>query len=220
MSGNAAVTKATIVNWALTEIGSFATFSIEDDSDLAGQIDNTWQRCVDHCFSMHDWTFCRRTSRLTRHATAPENGWQFGFDLPGDKIGDPLKLLARAGQSPEPLRNFDLEGNAVYTNVATCWARCRVAVDPQYWDPGFRSAFTVALAGFLAIPVSHDKDERDSQFTRAFGTPSKEGTGGMFGRLMAQNKAAAPIGQPLLNQDPLTAAHDTGVRDPWYGRFA
>lgn len=213
------IDKPTIINWALSDLGSFSTFSTEDDSDLADQIEKTWQRCVDHCFGLHDWTFARRTYKLNRHAAQPDNGWQYGFDLPGGMIGDPLKMLERAGQSPQPLRHYDIEGRAVYANVPQCWARVRQLVRPDKWDPAFRAAFTVALAGYLAVPVTHNSDERDARMVQAFGTPSKEGTGGMFGRLIAQNRAAAPVGQPLLNDDPLTAARDSFGGMPWHGRY-
>jgi len=213
------ITKPDIVNRALVGIGAGTRFSIDDDSDAAAAIRLVWDQLIDFTFGMHDWTFCRKTFKLSRHAETPDNGWPFGFDLPGNKIGDPLKMMARAGQSPEPLRDFDLEGGAVFTCVPDVWARCRVLVDPDVWDPAFRAAFVRALEAELCVPIWQDDKLRDQKLTEAYGTPSREMTGGMFGRLIAQNRASAPVGSPILNSDPLTEARVTGgpLSGPWHG---
>ncbi|GGE79099.1 hypothetical protein H1W37_19475 [Stappia taiwanensis] len=208
------IDKVVIINWALTDIGAFATFSVDGDDDLSGQIQRTWQRCVDHCFGLADWKFCKQTFKLTRTGRQPVNGWPHEFALPGGRIGDPLKVMTDP-RSRQPCRNFDLEGDFLYAEAMDIWVTIKVERDPEHWDPAFRTAFTAALAGYLAVPVTQNTNLRDEQFKLAFGTPSKEGTGGMFGRLMAQNKAAAPIGQPLSDQNPLTLAGS----GPWHGRF-
>ncbi len=42
----------------------------------------------------------------------------------------------------------------------------------------------------------------------------------MIGRLMAQDKASQPVGDPLLASDPLTLLITQAVADlPWYGRY-
>lgn len=209
------IDKPVIVNWALSKIGSFATFTIDGEDDLSSQIELTWQRCVDQCFGLTDWTFLKRTFQLDRTTEKPVNGWSYEFALPGGRIGDPLKVMAgKTGR--EPYRHYDLEGGHLYADIQEIRATLKIYLDPEYWDPGFRSAFTTALAGYLAVPVSHDTDMRDSLLREAFGTPSKEGTGGLFGRLMAQNKAGSPVGHPLANADPLTAARHGGS---WHGRY-
>lgn len=216
-----AIDEATIINRALTSIGAGPMFSIDDGSDLSEQIANTYPRCVDQIFGMHDWTFARKTFRNARLAERPDNGWNYAFELPGNRIGNPLKIMDRAGQSPNPLRNFTLEEGRLFCNAAETWSVCKVLVDPDYWDPSFRAAFVVALAGYLAVPVWQDQDLQNDKLVEAFGTPSREGTGGLFGRLMAQDKASAPIGDNLLAHDPLTAVHNTGGSYdlPWHGRW-
>ena len=208
------IDQAVIVNWALAKIGSFATFSIDGDDDLSSQVNLTWQRCVDQCFGLADWSFLKRTFSLDRTAEAPINGWAYEFALPGGRIGDPLKIMAGTGR--QPLRCYDIEGDHLYADEAAVRGTFKVYRDPEYWDSAFRAAFTTALAAYLAVPVAHDTDMRDLYHREAFGTPSKEGTGGLFGRLMAQNRAGAPIGHPLAAADPLTGARTGGS---WYGRY-
>lgn len=215
------IDRATIINEALTDIGAGPMFSIDDGSELSEQIEATWRRVVDQVFGMHDWSFARKTFKNKRLADRPDNGWAYAFELPGNRIGNPLKIMDRAGQSPSPLRCFAIEEGLLFANVKDTWSLCKVLVDPDYWDPSFRAAFVIALSGYLAIPVWADQDLREAKLVEAFGTPSREGTGGLFGRLMGQDKASAPIGEPLLASDPLTAVHHTGGRAylPWHGEF-
>lgn len=202
---DADITTATIVNWALIDLGHPPSFSIDSESRLGGIVDQVWPRVVDRTFGLHDWTFCRRTKKLPRKEETPETGWKYAFTLPGDKVGDPLKMMTDPRRET-PLREFSLEGNEAHADVPELWARCRVLVKPNAWDPAFRSAFVTALASALAYPVLSDDDKGAELFMKAFGSPSQGGAGGEFGRLIAQNMAASPVGSPFAGYDPLINA--------------
>lgn len=218
----ATIDKAMIINWALTEIGAGPMFSTADESPLAQNIDNTWQRTVDFAFGLEDWNWARRTVRLDQLADAPENGWRYGFDLPGDRIGQAIAFLDQAGHSPRALRQFHIEGGTVYANVPELWAEIRVIVAVDDWDVNFRAAFTKLLASELAIPVFQDKSLKEDLRTICLGQPHEKNTGGLFGRLMAQNKAAEPMGaSPLMAATPLDDARYSsgpGFMD-WAGKY-
>lgn len=209
------IDRAMIINWALTELGAGAVFSDDDGSDLSMQIENTWQRVVDHVFALHDWSWSRKTVKLTGLADVPINGWSKAFALPGDRIGPPKAFLQAAGTNPILLRNYAIEGATVYANCSDVWATLRRIIEPGDWDAAFRAAFVKALAGALAVPVYQDKGLAQDLMVEAFGTPSEKGTGGMFGRLIAQDMSAEPLANPLLDGDPLTAAR-TGSGDPYF----
>ncbi|MEK1929090.1 MAG: hypothetical protein AAAC47_04780, partial [Pararhizobium sp.] len=188
MEDDQTIDKATVVNMSLiTRLGVPGNYSVDGETDLGGTVDVVWPLAVAQCFSLHDWNFCRRTTKLTRHATAPDNGWQYGFDLPGNKVGDPLKVLRQAGNNEDPLRDFTIEGFSLFANEPEVWARCKVNVDPQYWDDGFMVGFVIVLGAYLAVPVLQNEKMRDDSLAEAFGTPSQGGGGGYFGRLLAQN---------------------------------
>jgi hypothetical protein len=214
------IDKATIVNWALTDIGAGPMFSIDDDGDLAMQVAATWDRVVDGTFGKHDWTFCRITAIMNRDAATPENGWKYGYQLPSPRLSNPLAYLPDPARCRDVIRHFTLQQGKMYCNEPSAWAVYKTYVDPDYWDPAFRAAFVIALAGMLAVPVWQDEDMRDRRLAQAFGSPSLQGTGGEIGRLMAQDKASAPIGEhPLLAHDPLSDVRPTGAGDAWYGRW-
>lgn len=211
------IDRVTIINWALADLGASPVMSIDDGSDQAGTVAQCWQRCVDHCFSLHDWHDFRKSFRLERAPDRPFNGWAFEHFLPGVRIGGALKVM-QAG-STEPVRDFDREGASIFSNHDDLWVRLKVYLDPQHWEPGFRAAFTVALAAYLAVPIRSSTDMRDTLMAQAFGTPSREGTGGMFGRLIAQDRAAAPIGRPIANAEPVLGDRTGSRPAPWHGSF-
>ena len=196
----------TLANRALSRLGQAPTFSLDSADKRAAKIHMAWRDCLDRCFALHDWSWARRTTRLPRRAECPANGWAYGFDLPGDRIGDPLKVMHCPTGPHSPLRDFDIEGGVLYANVPDVWVRLRVEVDPAFWDPGFRSAFVVAFAAFLAVPLQQDADLEAQLFATAFGTSAQGQAGGLFGRLISQNRAGSPVGSPLLRGDPLTDA--------------
>lgn len=210
----AALTRAMIVNWALAELGIAPKFTDADSSTLGQQVTIFWQRCEAHCFGLHDWTFARATRKLTRRDETPNNGWAYAYDMPGDRIGPPLKVTT----DPEcrlPLRAYDIEGAVLYAAEPTAYARIRVAVDLAAWPPQFASAFGTALAHYLAVPLTQDLDMAASKKVEAFGRDHEGGAGGLFGRLIAQDRAGQPLGSPQLADDPFTA----GRSGMWSGRW-
>lgn len=212
--------EATIINSALTEIGAGPMFSIDDDSDLAEQIQYCWRTVVDRTFGLAYWTFARKTFRNTRLAATPENGFRYGFSLPGGRIGQPLKYSSDA-RCRSPIRDFTLEAGQFFCDQPDTWSLCRVYVAPENWQPEWRAAFILALEGYLSVPVWQDRQMRDDLLAEAFGTPSQGGAGGVFGRLIAQDVASQPTGEPQTLDDPLSGARFSGAGpDHWAGRYA
>lgn len=212
----AEITKATIVNWALSEIGLAPKFSVDEQTKLGATVDIYWPRAVARCFGVHDWTFCRRTNLLTRQSATPVTGYAYGFDLPGGRIGLPMKY-SEDPRSTRPVRNFRIEGETVFVDVPVLYAVCKVPVDPVAWPPQFMDAFAKALASYFSVPLLQDIELAKEKEKEAFGNPQEGGAGGVFGRLIAQERAGEPQGDNLLRDDPLTASRHSG--GAWHGRW-
>jgi hypothetical protein len=215
MSDDAQLDKAMIVNWALAELGLAPGFSIDDATGLGRNVEIFWPRAVGHCFGLHDWTFCRQTFKLSRQAAEPVTGYRFGFDLPGDVIGRPQKVLFDP-RNQHPVRDYRIEGQTLYTDEPAIWTVHKVAVDPAIWDVQWANAFALALAHYLAIPLTQDTDLAEGKYVIAFGSRSEGGTGGVFGRLIAQDRAAEPLGASQMAEETLTGGSAAG---PWHGRW-
>jgi len=198
--------KVSLINRALMlQLGNPATYSIGDDSPMSAACDAAWDETLFACFSLHDWSFARRTVELVRLAERPQNGYAFGFALPGNRLGQLLKVMSDP-RSGAVIRDYAIEGDVLACDVGRCWVRVKLLVDPEHWDGAFSAAFVVALGAKLAIALNQDEELAAQKQAEAFGTPSQGGSGGLFGRLIAQDRAGEPQGAPLYWQDPLTSA--------------
>lgn len=197
--------KVELVNRALVKIGQPPAFSIGAQDQLEGIVAAVWPGIEAMVAVIYDWSFFRKTAKAQKLADTPENGWQMGFMLPADRIGEPLAML-RDPTREIYLREFMIEAGNVYANVEPVYVRYRAAADPAIWDLGFREAFATALAGALAVPLLQDEDLGMAKHIEAFGRPQENYGGGLFGRLIALNRASQPQGRRFLDDDPLTAA--------------
>lgn len=200
------IDKATIINMALPGIGQPPSYVLDQDDSFGATCSGAYDRCRDHIFGLHDWSFLRLTRKLTRQSATPNNGWTYGHELPGDMIGAPRKLLRALTPEPVVLRDFDREARVIYSNEKDIWARVRVNLDPDYWDVAFRAAFLRALEGYLAVPLLQDLELEAKRFRDAFGAAADRGAGGMIGRCIADDMSGQPVESPFTRGDPLTDA--------------
>lgn len=205
-----------VMNNALARIGAGAIMAEDEDTDLAHQVVAVYYDRLDALLAAHPWTWAAKTYKLDRLAETVENdfdaatekfmnGWRYGFKLPGNRIGDPRRILDDPRRPESPLRNFLIEGGELYAERDAVWATVTVRADPAVWHPSFRLAFTTILAAELCVPVTHDADLAAELRANAEGSPQESGRGGLIGRAFAADAAAAPAKAPLWN-DPLTDA--------------
>ena len=195
-----------VANRAFLKIGMPASYSSEGEFGESGTVDLLWDGVAAEVTAAYDFSDFRKTFSLEKLAGTPGNSWAFGFRLPSERIGEPLAILDRVAPVEHYLREFMIEAGCVYTNIDPVWARCRVMQDPQYWDQGITEGFATALAAAFAIPFKQDEDLQAQKREEAFGAPREMYGGGIFGRLIALNRAAQPQGRRFMDDDPLTSA--------------
>jgi len=199
--------KVSLINRALMlQLGMPAIYSLGGDDAMEAACEAAWDETLSHCFSLADWSFARRTMELVAMSERPDNGFAYGFKLPGNRLGQVLKVLHDPRSSNGVVRHYTIEADGLYCDYEHIWVRLRMLVEPQYWDGAFRSAFVVALGAKLAIALTQDEELAAQKTVEAFGTPAQGGAGGLFGRLIAQDRAHEPLGADLYWQDPLTQA--------------
>lgn len=204
---DAAQARVTVVNRALVQhLGLPASYTIDAENELGGTVDLVWDGVAARVISDYDFFDSRKLFKLAALAGTIDNGWTYGFALPAGRVGAPLAILDQAGTSEHLLREFLLEQGNIYTNVTPVWARCRVLLDPQYWDIGFANAFATALGGGLAKPLCQDVELGASLTEDAFGRAGEQSGGGLFGKLIAMMRGSEPQGRRFMEDDPLTNA--------------
>lgn len=185
---------ATLVNRALVLNGDPPSFAPGGDGGLNATVDVIWSMTVDRCLGLHDWPFLRTTRKLERQAETPQNGYTYGYNLPGAEMLSILRVLCDPTPPGRVLRDYTIEAGGLYCHADAVWLRYKLLREPETWPADFASAFVVALAAYLAVPVRQDEALRDRYLREAFGDLREGGTGGLFGRLIAQMRANEPVG--------------------------
>lgn len=197
--------KVHVANTALQKLGLEASYSIDDESPLGGSVDAAWHSTMAEVMANYEFNAFVETEKPVALADPPQNGWQYGFVLPADRMGDPLAVLTDVTREAY-LRSFMLEGGKLYTNVSPVWVRVHKEIDPQYWGAGLREAFALLLAGNLAVPLLQDVELEADRRAKAVGEPREQYGGGLFGRMKTKANAAQPQGRNFLTNSPLIAA--------------
>lgn len=212
------VDKDALIKRVLLALGLPPEYDQEGEDQSSGQIDIVYESCLDRCLSLHDWSFAKRTVKLTRLSETPDNGWQYAFQLPGNRIEAPQRVL-RSVQTPNDInRHFTIEEDHLFTSCPDCYVVINLATAPSEWGVAFRAAFEVALKAYLAIPLLQDERMQKEQHQLAFGTPSEKGRGGLINSAIAQDLANSPRQSNLYENDPLTSAHGSdGSTSPFDG---
>lgn len=206
----------TLINRALARIGAPPIFARDEETELAATVDAVYDTELGLLFGKFDWNFARRTVRLTRSTLTFENGWTFAYEMPGDRIDGPSRVIERPAQPDQPLRYFAIEEGFLFANAETVYATFRFPVEPRIWPPVFQACFVAALAGALALPVAQDRVLAEHYTAMAYGSPAEQGRGGLFAQAAAADLRQHQVHAPLYASDPLNDArlHPAG---PWYG---
>ena len=206
---DAQLAKVNLINRALLKLGLPASYTIDAEDPRAAMCDMAWQGVEAKVSSIYSFTYGRKTSEPAAPADATGSGWQFAFDLPAGRIGDPVAVLDDV-KSEHFLRSYKIENGVLYTDVSPVWVTCKYPMDPEVFDAGYAEAFAIALASALAVPMAQDETREKDLRVEAFGRPDQNDGGGLFGKLITVNRAATPQGRGFMADDPLTRARFGG----------
>lgn len=195
-----------LINQALGMIGASTIFTLAEETNLADHVNRQWPSARDHCLAVHGWGWARKTYQLMQKTGTPVNVWAYAYSYPGGALGGPEVLYENPKNSDAPLRDFEIEENAVFSNTATLYGRFRVNPAVSLWPVLFRQAVKTLAAAFLAVPVSHDSVLAEKYRKLAIGDEREQGKGGLLAGAIAADLATRPLGSPLLRDDPLTLA--------------
>ena len=188
--------KQTLINKALTVIGH-TPISIEDEDDKAESASTAFDLTVDEIFGLHAWSWAKTRRALQRITTPSGSTKPHAFQYPGDVLGAPLAVFSSV--QPEQ-RDFGyiLQGSMLFADGENRWADFQEVKPLAQWPSAFRAGFIKALAAELCIPIAELIELRAVYRTELFGRDWEQYQGGLFGRLIAADKAAQPLHTPQL----------------------
>lgn len=195
-----------LVNDALVvKLGEDAIANMDDDKLGGLPVRLTYERAVKDALACYPWTFAREWQALGREAQAPGNGWLYVFQLPGQRLGPPIKISDSADLR-RAFTGYQLGGTKVFSNADQLYAYFVVRPDPSAWPLAFQNAFVTYLASEFAESVTGDKERRQILRREACGTDPGTMLGGLFLEATRIDAQANPTQSLPLDNNPIVGA--------------
>lgn len=147
-------------------IGEEPISSITEDTKSARLANAVYAGVRDSVFESHVWKSTLKLATLAKLTTVPDWGFTAIFQLPSDFI----RLMALNDQDIER-QAFQIQGREFYTSEATVEIIYVARItDPNDMSPLLRDTISAALALYLAMPITGDKDIWDRMEKTLAGT--------------------------------------------------
>ncbi len=203
----ALLTSLDIVNAACTLIGETPLQSMDDETDAGQSASLIYQTVLDFNLGLYVWTFAKQIRQLSKDdLTTPYSGFELVYDLPAERIENPLYLTDDITDPDRRFSRYALVGTKVHSSADPLFAMIRFRPDPHNWSATFRSATITALASKFALSLGHDRATSESKHAEAYGTPSDNYRGGQIGAAMRTDAFTTPPRNQNRDDNPLTAA--------------
>jgi hypothetical protein len=173
-------TAVSICSDALILLGAKPISSFNDGTDEANTADRLYSDVRDTTLSMYPWSFAYKKVKLARLITTPVSEWQYEYQLPGDRLGNPRALFETNNAYARPVKEWEIQGDKLLANYDT------VYIDYPYQTPEFAmpqyfiQLLKYMMAWHLAYPVTEQETKTGYWQGVAVGGPSENGRGGYF----------------------------------------
>lgn len=168
-------TRTALANRALAHLGEEGISDIDDTTSTKARICKEFVGdVIDEVLRMHRWNCAIDRQTLSQLSEAPNHGYDYAYQLPGDC----LRLLELNGEQVDGSTEFlEIEsGERLLTDEDTAEIRYIKRIDVHEFDPLLAKAVALALAVEIAIPLTKDSKKREAlegAFLRAIGRAAK-----------------------------------------------
>jgi hypothetical protein len=200
-----------IVNRACARIGidPIESFADEFAGTKAGQI---YDALVEFSLGVYGFSWGQKMVALSRLSAVSQLGYDYVYQLPGDRLGPPLRISDDAAAVHPDFARYTLSADQVHADAEALYALIKFKPDPALWSSSFAEAVTLALAGDLAFMFADDATTRAQFREDAFGAPQEEYRGGAMGAAIKEDARATPPRRLPQGRDPFSMAHNGAWR--------
>jgi hypothetical protein len=124
---------------------------------------------------LYPWSFAYKKQKLSRLITQPVNEWEYEYQMPGDRLGNPRAVFNSDQTGARPVQDWEILGDRLYTNEKT------VVIDypfqtqefamPQY----FVQLLKYMMAWHLAFPITEVQSKSEYWQVVAVGGDGRSG---------------------------------------------
>jgi len=206
--------RLTMANQALALCGANTIESFDESSNEAGAISRYYDDLVEDTFSADIWPFASKRLQLERindgsgNAVPALTQWKYQFIIPTECLYI-HKIFNTPSFNARPTGNFDKLEDVILADDPVIYAEYGFYAPENTWPGHFKAFFIHALAARIAVELTDDFDLRDRYRQEAYGNPSSNYKGGLYGRSLAAAKRQRP-GQ-MIAHNPLATARFTTI---------
>jgi len=173
-------TGVTICSDALLMLGAKAITSFNDGTDESSVCDRLYPDIRDSTLVMYPWTFNTKKIQLAQLLTAPGSVRRYAYQLPGDRLGNPLAVYASANVGSPVQKDWEIQGDQLLTNLPAVYIDYQYSV-PEYAMPQyFVQLLKYQMAWHIAEAITEQADKSLRWQRVALGDPAENMRGGYF----------------------------------------
>jgi hypothetical protein len=165
---------------ALLLLGARAITSFNDGTDASSVCDRLYPNVRDTTLTMYRWSFSVKKIALAQLVTAPSSVWRYAYQLPGDRLGNPLAVYASANVGSPVQKDWEIQGDQLLTNLPAVYIDYQYSV-PEYAMPQyFVQLLKYQMAWHIAEAITEQADKSLRWQRVALGDPAENMRGGYF----------------------------------------
>ncbi len=165
---------------ALVNIGMKPVQDLEGDDDVTQACNILYPMVKQEVLSAYPWISTKGKVQLGRLTDTPVNVFEFGFQMPDNRLGGPLAIYADGEIDAINITDWDVHGEVVLANDPELFGDFQFDIDESKFPPYLANLTTYILSARLAESLTDDSSKADKYDFIAFGTPGEKRWGGYF----------------------------------------
>ena len=165
---------------ALLMLGAKAITSFNDGTDSSSVCDRLYPNVRDSTLTMYRWSFSMKKIALAQLVTAPGSYWKYAYQLPGDRLGNPMAVYPSSNVGTPIDKDWEIQGDQLLTNLTAVFIDYQYSV-PEYALPQyFVQLLKYQMAWHIAEAITEQQDKSLRWQRVALGDPAENMRGGYF----------------------------------------
>ena len=165
---------------ALLMLGAKAITSFNDGTDSSSVCDRLYPNVRDSTLTMYRWSFSMKKIALAQLVTAPGSYWRYAYQLPGDRLGNPMAVYPSSNVGSPIEKDWEIQGDQLLTNIPAVFIDYQYSV-PEYAMPQyFVQLLKDQMAWHIAEAITEQQDKSLRWQRVALGDPAENMRGGYF----------------------------------------
>lgn len=182
--------------------------SFEEGTDEAEISKIQYPGFIKSLLTKYPWTFAKNKRALNQEQSAPLNGWTYSHIVPADTLMI-WGVYNSAQRGAHPMTGgYEIFGTAsgrrIYSDSPTIVIDQTFYCPESAWPDYFDQFAVKAFAHKICRPLTHNTQLTNDLYVEAYGSPSGNGKGGLYGDAMRID--AMQDSNKRITSDPLTEA--------------